>query len=104
MFLIGQENKSTYTFLSLFSGAGGLDLGFEKAGFEHIESSDILDVAVRTMRHNRPNWNVLLQDVQDYYPQYKNDVDVLLAGFLVKVFHLVENETQKTKGIRYIDT
>lgn len=88
MFLIEEEEKSTYTFLSLFSGAGGLDLGFEKAGFVHIESSDILDVAVRTMLHNRPNWNVLLQDVREYKPQYKNDVDVLLAGFPCQGFSL----------------
>ncbi|MCM1168527.1 MAG: DNA (cytosine-5-)-methyltransferase [Bacteroides sp.] len=88
MFLIEQKEKSSYTFLSLFSGAGGLDLGFEKAGFLHIESSDILDVAVRTMQYNRPNWNVLLQDVREYKPQYKNDVDVLLAGFPCQGFSL----------------
>lgn len=88
MFLIEQSKKSTYNFLSLFSGAGGLDLGFEKAGFSHIESSDILKVAVRTMRHNRPDWNILLQDVRDYIPQYRNDVDVLLAGFPCQGFSL----------------
>lgn len=88
MFTVGQDKKSSYTFLSLFSGAGGLDLGFEKAGFTHIESSDILDVAVRTLRHNRPDWNVLQQDVREYTPIYRNDVDVLLAGFPCQGFSL----------------
>ena len=56
MFTVPQESKSPYTFLSLFSGAGGLDIGFEKAGFLHTESSDILPYAVNTMRKNRPGW------------------------------------------------
>jgi len=88
MFLIESEKPSSYTFLSLFSGAGGLDLGFEKAGFTHIESSDILEVAVRTLRFNRPDWSVLQQDVKEYSPLYKNDVDVLLAGFPCQGFSL----------------
>ncbi|MCM1142376.1 MAG: DNA cytosine methyltransferase [Muribaculum sp.] len=88
MFLIEQDNRTNYTFLSLFSGAGGLDLGFEKAGFSHVESIDILDVAVRTLKHNRPAWNVLLQDVREYTPLYKNEVDVLLAGFPCQGFSL----------------
>ena len=31
--------------LSLFSGAGGLDIGFEKAGFRTVFATDIWDVA-----------------------------------------------------------
>jgi site-specific DNA-cytosine methylase len=38
-----KEAKSNYTYLGLFAGAGGLDLGFELAGFEHTESNEILD-------------------------------------------------------------
>ena len=53
MFTVKQDNKSGYTFLGLFSGAGGLDLGFDKAGFIHTQSSDILDYAVKTMQQNR---------------------------------------------------
>ena len=32
------------TCLSLFSGGGGLDLGFERAGFSHLASMEILDM------------------------------------------------------------
>jgi len=41
--------------LSLFSGCGGLDLGFEAAGFEIALASDILPEACLTMRKNFPN-------------------------------------------------
>lgn len=88
MFTIKSESPSQYTFLSLFSGAGGLDLGFEKAGFIHTESSDILDVAVNTLRRNKPEWTVLQQDVRDYTPNVGNDIDVLLAGFPCQGFSL----------------
>jgi DNA (cytosine-5)-methyltransferase 1 len=46
------------TSLSLFSGGGGLDLGFERAGFRNVASYDVLDVCGATLRANRPGWEV----------------------------------------------
>ncbi len=40
--------------LSLFSGCGALDLGFEQAGFETSLAYDIRPFAVATWNHNRP--------------------------------------------------
>lgn len=91
MFKIRQEAFTPYTFLGLFSGAGGLDLGFEKAGFIHTQSSDILDYAVNTLKHNRPNWDVLNCDVRDYMPGFREGLDVLLAGFPCQGFSLGGN-------------
>jgi len=94
MFKIGQESKSNYTFLSLFSGAGGLDIGFEKAGFIHTESSDILPYAVNTMQKNRPDWSVLNCDVREYTPKLKKEIDVLIAGFPCQGFSLGGNREE----------
>jgi DNA (cytosine-5)-methyltransferase 1 len=44
--------------LSLFSGGGGLDLGFARAGWEHVASWDVLSCAGDTLRANRPTWEV----------------------------------------------
>lgn len=44
--------------LSLFSGAGGLDLGFEQQGFESILAYDIKPSAVKTYNFNRPGKNL----------------------------------------------
>lgn len=47
-------------FISLFSGAGGLDLGFEQAGFHPVVAYDSKVSAINTYNHNR-NANIALQ-------------------------------------------
>lgn len=94
MFTVQQNEKSDYTYLGLFSGAGGLDLGFEKAGFVHTQSSDILEYAVQTLRQNRPDWDVLCQDVCEYKPDFREGLDVLLAGFPCQGFSLGGNRDE----------
>ena len=44
--------------VSFFSGSGGIDLGFEAAGFAHSASFDIDERACKTLRLNRPHWNI----------------------------------------------
>jgi DNA (cytosine-5)-methyltransferase 1 len=44
--------------LSLFSGGGGLDLGFDRAGFQHAGAWEILPDAAATLRQARPGWHV----------------------------------------------
>lgn len=56
--LMGQLDSNGLTTLSLFSGGGGLDLGFERAGFGHTASFEILDICGETLRNNRPSWDV----------------------------------------------
>ena len=56
--LMPQIESRGLTALSLFSGGGGLDLGFERAGFEHLASFDVLDVCGATLRRSRPRWRV----------------------------------------------
>src|SRR5574344_808289 len=41
-----------YKLLSLFSGAGGMDLGFKKAGFDIVWANDNFKEAVETYRLN----------------------------------------------------
>lgn len=70
--------------LSLFSGGGGLDLGFERAGYRHLTSFDTLEPAGATLRCNRPTWDVrsgVDGDVRrvDWRP-YRGEVAVLHGG------------------------
>lgn len=56
--LMPQLEDNGLTCLSLFAGGGGLDLGFERAGFSHRASFEILDICGETLRINRPSWDV----------------------------------------------
>jgi len=49
--------------VSFFAGAGGLDLGFEAAGFEHAVLVEKNSLFCETIRHNRPQWSVESADV-----------------------------------------
>ena len=49
--------------LSLFSGAGGLDLGFKNGGFKVGLAVDIDPAAVETYRWNQPHTHVALLDI-----------------------------------------
>lgn len=55
--------KSTYNAVELFAGAGGLALGLEKAGFLEQGLVEIDKYAAETLRINRPNWNVIEDDI-----------------------------------------
>ena len=45
--------------VSFFAGAGGLDVGFEQAGFSHVALFEHNELFCRTMRKNRPHWAVV---------------------------------------------
>jgi len=71
--------------LSLFSGGGGLDYSFEAAGFKHVASYDILDIAGATLQQNRPQWaihaGVERGDVcKQSWTRYRGEVDILHGG------------------------
>ncbi|WP_418957281.1 DNA cytosine methyltransferase [Streptomyces tritici] len=74
---------SGLTFVDVCSGAGGLALGLERAGFEPRLLLDDDELAVTTLRTNRPHWNVLHTDLLDFDPAehpVSHDVDLLAAG------------------------
>src|SRR5487761_1935665 len=53
----------------LFSGAGGLDLGFKEVGYSIAVAIDAADAAIRTHRKNFPRTKAVVADLIKLQPQ-----------------------------------
>ncbi len=76
-----------FTAISLFAGAGGLDMGFERAGFRTIWANDFEADACKT----HENWstaNVVCGDVAKIDASDIPDADIMLGGFPCQGFSL----------------
>lgn len=73
---------------SLFSGIGGIDLGFIQAGFDIVWANEMDAAACRTYRHNFPNANLIEDDIKRIVTSDIPDCDVLTAGFPCQPFSI----------------
>lgn len=86
-----KPNKK-YTVLETFAGAGGLALGLEKSGLSSVGALELDKNAAQTLRDNRPNWNVIENDISIVADKgIKNyittgNVDVLSGGYPCQSF------------------
>lgn len=69
-------SQSKFSVLSLFTGGGGLDLGLEMAGLETVACVDNDPESCKTLRHNRPGWDVFEGDIRSFEPKGKFDLVV----------------------------
>ncbi|MCL2610320.1 MAG: DNA cytosine methyltransferase [Defluviitaleaceae bacterium] len=89
-----QDRKHKLTSIELFAGAGGLALGLEKAGFDSIALIEFDKSAITTLKSNRPNWNVIHDDIAnisilnlgEYFNIQKGDLDLLSGGAPCQAF------------------
>ncbi|MCH9761301.1 MAG: DNA cytosine methyltransferase [Actinomycetia bacterium] len=66
--------------LEICAGAGGQSLGLELAGFGHKLAVEIEGDACRTLRLNRPRWQILEGDVREVDGAEYRGVDLLAGG------------------------
>lgn len=95
-----------HTFIDLFSGCGGLSLGFEMAGFIGLLAIDNWKDALTTYAYNRKDARTLCEDLATLDPhKIKKDynisnVDVIIGGppcqgFSVAGKRIIEDERNK---------
>ena len=88
------DTEHMYTTIELFAGAGGLALGIEKAGFETLGLIEFDKDASDTLKKNRPNWNVINDDIanisclnlEEYFELKKGELDLLSGGAPCQAF------------------
>ncbi|MFI3258214.1 MAG: DNA cytosine methyltransferase [Spirochaetales bacterium] len=72
---------------SFFAGVGGIDKGFERAGFETVFANEIDTHAAQTYKANFPDVPLKIGDIKNLNEQTEiPDFDILLAGFPCQAF------------------
>ncbi|MBS5981398.1 DNA (cytosine-5-)-methyltransferase [Clostridium butyricum] len=91
--------KNKYNVVELFAGAGGLALGLEEAGFNEVGLVEFDKHACNTLRKNRPEWNVIEDDVVKVselgirnFIDKDVEVDLLSGGYPCQAFSYAGNK------------
>lgn len=66
--------------VALFAGCGGLDLGFQKAGFNIIWANDNNKKVKETYEKNHPNTELKIKSIVDIKPEEIPECDVIIGG------------------------
>ena len=90
--VIVERTPDKYEVISLFSGAGGMDLGFIQAGFNVIWANDVFEEAIETYRNNIGH-HIVNGDIRmissDDIP---DNPDVVIGGFPCQGFSIANTK------------
>ena len=77
--------------VSLFSGAGGLDLGFKMAGHDIIWANDMYADAVETYKKNIGD-HIICEDISKIKAEDIPDCDIIIGGFPCQGFSVANTK------------
>ncbi len=81
-----EYSKKVLNVVSLFTGAGGLDIGFKEVGFNCVFASDIMPQAEKTFNFNFPQIPFIRKDIRLFTKEDivnligENKIDVIIGG------------------------
>ena len=91
--------------VSLFSGAGGLDLGFKMAGHDVVWANDLYEDAVHTYQKNIGD-HIILEDVRNISTDEIPDCDIVIGGFPCQGFSVANTKRhiadERTEGYKQL--
>jgi len=89
-------SDGNYKVVSLFSGAGGMDLGFIKAGFDIIWANDIIPEAIESYRNNIGK-HIVYGDIRMIdSADIPDNPDVVIGGFPCQGFSIANTKRSMT--------
>lgn len=80
--------KQKLKVLSLFSGAGGMDLGAEQAGMEVIYANELVELFCETLKTNFKNTEVVAGDIKNIKSEDFPKADVVTGGYPCQSFSM----------------
>lgn len=67
--------------ISLFTGAGGMDVGFTRAGIKVVVANELVPYACDTYATNHPDTKLLRGDINEYIDTFSvGDADIIFGG------------------------
>lgn len=90
-----------YNYIDLFSGIGGLTLGFERAGFKNIFSIDFDKSICKTYRKNFSHHKLIEKDIKDFKKKEileltrGKEIDLIIGGTPCQGFSMAGNIGRK---------
>ena len=86
-----------YNYIDLFSGAGGLSLGFDKAGFKNIFAVEFNADFAKTYKKNFPKHKLIVDDIRNISNSMikeitnNQEIDVIIGGPPCQGFSIAGN-------------
>lgn len=85
--VVTEPDQKQVTAIELFAGAGGLALGMEKGGIKTVEFVEFDRICCDTLKKNRPDWNVICEDIHQVdFTSFNGKIDIVSGGFPCQAF------------------
>lgn len=90
-------SKDSLNCIEICAGAGGQALGLSEAGFKHVALVEYEEDYCSVLKQNRPDWNVICEDVKKFSGlPYKNKIDLLAGGVPCPPFSVAGKQLGKS--------
>ena len=84
-----------FSCIEICSGVGGQAIGLEKAGFKHLALIEYEKNYCEVLKKNRPNWNIICEDVHNFSGKKYFGVDLFAAGVPCPPFSVASKQLGK---------
>lgn len=99
---IGRRQSQVGNIVSLYTGAGGLDIGFSLAGFNPIWANDIDKFAIQSYRELFPNHTATVGNLLDQKLPKTKDIQLVIGGPPCQGFSVAGNMDPKDPRSKHV--